>query len=78
MGGFPGMSGEMLAGEAAQQMSRNALMVSSAVAVGDFHVYPLKNEITIVQEQMNRLLMLGSEKVTVRTDYSARPPEMYL
>jgi hypothetical protein len=45
-------------------------------AVGDLHAYPIKSPTTVVQEQMNRLLMLASAKVPVSRDYSARLPAL--
>jgi hypothetical protein len=42
--------------------------------VGDFHAYTIKSTATIVQEQMNRLLLLSSDRVPVIKDYSTRPP----
>jgi hypothetical protein len=44
--------------------------------VGDAHAYPIKDPTTIVQEQMNRLLMLSSAQVPVTRDYSAPLPAL--
>jgi hypothetical protein len=44
--------------------------------VGEFHAYNIQNPTTVVQEQMNRLLILSSASVPVIKDYSARPPEL--
>jgi hypothetical protein len=45
-------------------------------AIGDFHAYRIKNPTTVVQEEMNRLLMLSSAKVPVTRDYSALLPSL--
>lgn len=45
-------------------------------AMGEFHAYPVKAPTTVVQEQMNRLLMLSSDHVALKRDYSARPPQV--
>lgn len=56
-------------------MARRMAFAAPEVA-GDFHAYPIKNPTTIVQEQMNRLLMLSSAKVSVLKDYSAQLPPL--
>lgn len=45
-------------------------------AVGDAHLYRIKNPTTVVQEQMNRLLMLSGTSVSVKKDYNTRPPQL--
>jgi hypothetical protein len=44
--------------------------------VGDFHAYSIRNPTTVVQEQMNRLLLLAAVRVPVVKDYSARLPAL--
>src|SRR5579871_896289 len=44
--------------------------------VGDFHAYNIKNPTTVVQEQMNRLLMFSSTNVAIKKDYNTRPPQL--
>src|SRR5712692_3953336 len=48
----------------------------AAEPVGDFHAYRIKSPTTVAQEQMNRLLMLASDKVPITRDYSARLPAL--
>jgi hypothetical protein len=43
-------------------------------SVGDFHAYSISKPTTVVQEQMNRLLMLDGKDVPVIKDYSAAMP----
>lgn len=50
--------------------------VAAPEAVGDNYAYPIKNPTTVVQEQMNRLMMLSSDKVAVTKDYNGRLPEL--
>ena len=45
-------------------------------AVGDFHAYSISKPTTVVQEQMNRLLMLAGKDVPVVKDYSAAMPQI--
>ncbi len=45
-------------------------------ALGDLHSYAVKTPTTVVQEQMNRLLMLGSKMVKVLRDYNTRFPSL--
>jgi hypothetical protein len=51
-----------------------APMAGPPEAVGDQHAYAIKSPTTVVQERMNRLLMLASARVPVARDYSARLP----
>lgn len=46
-------------------------------AVGEGQAYAIKNPTTVVQDQMNRLLMLSSANVSLIRDYSATPPMLY-
>ena len=46
-------------------------------SVGDFHAYGISKPTTVVQEQMNRLLMLDGKNVPVVKDYSAAMPPLY-
>ncbi len=48
--------------------------VFPAESLGEFHEYRIQSPTTIVQEQMNRLLMLGSDKVLAKRDYNTRLP----
>ena len=48
----------------------------TAEAVGDFHAYQIEKPTTIVQEQMNRLLILSSASVPVKKDYNSRLPRL--
>lgn len=50
--------------------------VAAPEAMGEFHAYPVKAPTTVVQEQMNRLLMLSSDHVALKRDYSARTPDI--
>jgi len=50
--------------------------VAAPEAVGEGYLYRIKNPTTVVQEQMNRLLMLSSGNVSVRKDYNTRPPQL--
>ncbi|HLV79828.1 MAG TPA: DUF4139 domain-containing protein [Chthonomonadaceae bacterium] len=50
--------------------------VAAPEAVGEGYLYRIKNPTTVVQEQMNRLLMLSSGNVTVKKDYNTRPPQL--
>ncbi len=45
-------------------------------SVGDFHAYSISKPTTVVQEQMNRLLMLSGKDVPVVKDYSAAMPPL--
>ena len=51
-------------------------MVGDAQNMGEFHEYPVKSATTVVQEQMNRLLMLSSTRVSVVRDYNTRPANL--
>ncbi len=51
-------------------------MFQSQQALGDLHAYTVKTPTTVVQEQMNRLLMLGSKTVRVIRDYNTRFPDL--
>ena len=57
---------------------RRAVYVDSAVAApiatGELYSYPVKARATIAQEQMNRVSMLESPKVSIKKDYSIRLP----
>lgn len=57
--------------------SGRSVAIASPEVAGEFHAYPVKTPTTIVQEQMNRLLMLSSDHVTIERDYSARTPQLY-
>lgn len=46
------------------------------MTVGDFHAYRLQRPTTVMQEQMNRLLLLSSADVPVQKDYSAALPTL--
>ncbi|HZO89312.1 MAG TPA: DUF4139 domain-containing protein [Chthonomonadaceae bacterium] len=50
--------------------------VEAPQAVGEFHAYNITSLTTVVQEQMNRLLILTSQNVSVIKDYSTRPPQL--
>ena len=41
-------------------------------SMGEFHAYPVKSATTVVQEQMNRLLMLSGASVAITRDYNFR------
>ncbi len=45
-------------------------------SVGDFHAYGISKPTTVVQEQMNRLLMLSGKAVPTVKDYSAAMPSL--
>lgn len=50
--------------------------VDEPQVAGEFYAYPISNLTTIKQDQMNRVLMLGSNKVEIKRDYSTRPPTL--
>lgn len=50
------------------------MMSAQPQSVGDFHAYSISKPTTVVQEQMNRLLMLDGKDVPVVKDYSAAMP----
>lgn len=50
--------------------------VSAPTNVGDLHAYPVKTPTTIVQEQMNRLLMFEGSKVSIIRDYNTHTPDL--
>lgn len=50
--------------------------VSAPVSVGDLQAYPVSNPTNVVQEQMNRILMLASKSVKVVKDYNTRTPDI--
>lgn len=80
--------GNMVAGDSAVRFPRHmaalppAPMAAPNLAggapstVGDFHAYKIARPTTVVQEQMNRLLLLSSKNVPVLRDYSAQPPTL--
>ena len=45
-------------------------------AVGDNYMYKIDKPTTVVQDQMNRLLMLSSNHVAVKKDYSTQAPTL--
>ncbi|MCH8274011.1 MAG: DUF4139 domain-containing protein [Armatimonadetes bacterium] len=47
-----------------------------AEPVGDFHAYHIESPTTVVQEQMNRLVILKATDVPVIKDYSTRLPRL--
>lgn len=49
---------------------------SAPQALGDLHSYAVKNPTTVLQEQMNRLLMLESKSVKAIRDYNTRFPNL--
>lgn len=79
-GGYPGGAYDMNAVYAAHaRMPKPTLAAPNLAggapsAAGEFHAYRIARPTTVVQEQMNRLLLLSSARVPVRRDYSATPP----
>ncbi len=49
----------------------------TAESSGEGHQYRIAAPTDVIQEQMNRLLMLSSERVKVKKDYNARLPALY-
>ncbi len=45
--------------------------------MGELYAYPYKSTATIRQDQMNRVRMMGSERVMIKRDYNIRLPYMY-
>lgn len=45
-------------------------------SVGDLHAYPIKGATTVVQDQMNRLLMLSSTQILVVRNYTSVAPQL--
>jgi hypothetical protein len=56
--------------------TRARLVPAPPEVVGDFHAYTIRKPTTVVQEQMNRLLLLAAARVPVLKDYSARLPAL--
>lgn len=82
-GGYPGGAYDMNAHArvAASPRMQNALSApnlagGAPTTAGEFHAYRIARPTTVVQEQMNRLLLLSSARVPVRRDYSATPPAL--
>jgi hypothetical protein len=48
------------------------LAAAQPAAAGDFYAYPIRKPTTVIQEQMNRLLLLTAGNVPVVKDYSVR------
>jgi hypothetical protein len=61
---------------AADVASFRTLAAGKPEVVGDFHAYTIRKPTTVVQEQMNRLLLLAAARVPVLKDYSARLPAL--
>jgi hypothetical protein len=63
----------------AGEMSRERMQKQQYVAagspesVGEFYAYPVKETTTVIQDRMNRLLILSGKSVPVKKDYSTRP-----
>ena len=53
---------------------RAKMPIGAPETVGEFYSYPISSPTTIKQNQMNRVLMLQSNKVGIKRDYSTRPP----
>ena len=60
----------------APRMSAPNMTSAQPQSVGDFHAYSISKPTTVVQEQMNRLLMLNGKGVPVFKDYSAAMPSL--
>ncbi|MBX3119056.1 MAG: DUF4139 domain-containing protein [Fimbriimonadaceae bacterium] len=45
--------------------------------MGELYAYPYKSTATIKQDQMNRVRMMGADKVTIIRDYNIRLPYIY-
>jgi hypothetical protein len=52
------------------------MSVAAPISMGEFHAYPVTKPTSIIQEQMNRILMFSSKSVTVVKDYNTRPPDI--
>ncbi|MCX6381072.1 MAG: hypothetical protein NT023_16645 [Armatimonadetes bacterium] len=61
---------------AKSQLADGNSRFSAPQALGDLHAYTVKTPTTVVQEQMNRLLMLGSKAVKVIRDYNTGFPPL--
>lgn len=80
-GGYPGGNDQVeYAAHARMPVPRpmNApnLVGGAPTTAGDFHAYRIARPTTVMQEQMNRLLLLSSARVPIRRDYSATPPAL--
>ncbi len=51
-------------------------LVAAPEAVGDLHAFRVKAPTTVVQDRMNRMLMLQGERVTIKRDYNTRAPQL--
>lgn len=63
--------------ESQAQLSAPNMTSVQPQSVGDFHAYNISKPTTVIQEQMNRLLMLDGKNVPVVKDYSAAMPPLY-
>lgn len=60
----------------AEDMEQRRSSISSPVNMGDLYAYPVKAPTTIVQEQLNRLLMFEGAKVSLIRDYNTHNPTL--
>ena len=67
----------LLAAESSLAMGGGRPRMLEPEASGEGHQYRIAAPTDVVQEQMNRLLMLSSERVKVKKDYNARLPALY-
>jgi hypothetical protein len=75
------VSGSFGGGRSSMDFKRKAVYAPNMTSaqpesVGDFHAYSISKPTTVVQEQMNRLLMLDGKDVPVVKDYSAALPPL--
>ena len=76
---FADAAGIVYAASARMQVRHLAapnLAGGAPTTVGDFHAYRLERPTTVVQDQMNRLLLLSSAAVPVLKDYNAALPPL--
>lgn len=65
-----------VAGRLQAKLASPNLSSAQPESVGDFHAYSISKPTTVVQEQMNRLLMLDGKGVPVLKDYNAALPTL--
>jgi len=73
MNGSLAMSG---AGRPAASPAETNVRFDAPVAMGELYAYPYKSTATIRQDQMNRVRMMGSDKLLVKKVYSIAVPGM--
>jgi hypothetical protein len=57
--------------------AENSIAAYVPESMGEFYAYPVKENTSVVQDRMNRLLILTGKSVPVVKDYSATPPPLH-